>query len=295
MLKPRRVADLSSDPPAPHLIGGVVRDQGSVLLFGATGLGKTRLVWQLACAWAKGESIFGLTPRMPLRTLFVEADMFRTDFEELIKEMRIAGVDPPSNLAWFARDAEEIFSVAGPFAETVSAFTRAENIQLTIFDAVPDLHAEDPNEARVALNILRALHRLSNNSVYLGVMVQRKADRKLDQDRTIESVEDMLGSQGWGRQAATIWQLTGVPSLIWTKHRLCKRPPSIPLFINNSGVFSWRLTELVALIQKEAARGYSSARELAKRVVASATCDIGDRKVRDYIADMEDRGVIYRK
>jgi len=294
VLNPRTVATLPSDPPAAHLIQNVVRDQGHVLLFGKTGVGKSRLVWQMACAWGVGAPAFGLTPRKPLRVVFVEADMFRSDFESLIREMHVVGVVPPPSLTWFSPTEDELFDIASPFATELIAFNRSHQTDLTIYDAVPDLHTEDSIDARSAQRVLRCLSRMSATRAWLGVMTQRKASDKTDRDTDVGDVEEMHGSQGWARKASTVWQLTNVPSLVWVKHRLVKKPLSIQLTLGDDGIFLDRNVGLIRLLCTEAAKGYTSARELARRVLPLVGADVGDRTIRAHIADLENRRIISR-
>ncbi len=295
MIAPRTTADLPVGPPAPHLIRWFMRDRGSALVFGRTGLGKTRLLWQMACAWARGEPAFTLTPREPLKITFIEADMFGEDFEELVKELRGAGIEPPPGLVWFARDQEEVWTVENQtFYESVAAYNRLHGVHLTIYDAIPDLYYGDPNDSNIANRTLRSLHRLAAGRAYLGVMVQRKADRRADPEADADAGEDMFGSQAWSRQASAILKLTAVPSLVWTKSRLCQRPMSVQLMLDDRGVFHERRSELVRVICHEAAKGYHSARELAKRVLEHGVKDAGDRTIRAYISEMESRGAISR-
>ena len=264
---PRTSDDLSPEPPTPHLIRDVCRPSGSVLMFGRTGIGKSRLLWQLACGWAQGHATFGLTPARPLRITFVEADMFREDFESMIKEYSTHGVMSSPNLCWFARDDETPMMVDGAFGQVLHTHNSAWATDLTIFDAVPDMHLGDANDQRTAYQTLRALQTASNNRAYLGVLVRRKGSTQ-DQGDDSDTIDSMLGSQGWGRQASTVWQMTGVPSLVWVKHRLCPRPAPIVMAIDSHGCFALRTEGARGLIASEAAKGFTSAAELAARIMA---------------------------
>src|SRR5512146_299714 len=195
---PRTTADLTSAPPIPHLIQNVCRPTGSALIYGRTGIGKSRLLWQLACGWSTGQSVFGLTPAKPLRITFVEADMFRQDFESLIKEYQTKGINASPNLCWFARDDETPMLVDGAFGKVLAAHNTTWDVDLTIYDAVPDMHLGDANDQRTAYQALRALQAAAISRAYLGVLVRRKGS-VLEANEENETVDSMLGSQGWGR------------------------------------------------------------------------------------------------
>lgn len=263
---PRTQADLTPTPPIPHLIQNVCRPTGSALIYGRTGIGKSRLLWQLACGWAAGHAVFGLTPCRPLRITFVEADMFQQDFESMIKEYQTLGISATPNLCWFARDDDAPMLVDGSFGLTLAAHNAKWDTDLTIFDAIPDMHIGDANDQRVAYQALRALQTAVNGRAYLGVLVRRKGS-VLEAAEENETVDSMLGSQGWGRQASTIWQMTNVPSLVWVKHRLCPRPAPI-ILTNRNGVFSLKSSGVLDLIHTEASTGFTSALELTNRVLA---------------------------
>lgn len=264
---PRSSADLTSEPPIPHLIHNVCRPSGSVLLYGRTGIGKSRLLWQMACAWSQGQSAFGLLPARPLRITFCEADMYRMDFESMIKEYASSGIVSSSSLCWFARDDETPMLVDGAFGTTLRDHNVAFNTDLTIYDAIPDMHLGDANDQRVAYQTLRALQTAANNRAYLGILVRRKGSA-LEASEEHETIDSMLGSQGWGRQASTVWQMTATPSLLWVKHRLCPQPPPIILTVNALGHFIPRHAGATVIILDEARHGFTSVNDLAKRVQA---------------------------
>ena len=290
--QPRTVADLTTDPPPPHLIHNVCRDSGTILLFGKTGIGKTRLLWQLACGWAQGRETLGLRPARPLRITYVEADLYRADFEAVIKEMADQGVQvpEPDRLTWFSREDATPFFVDSIFGKALQAHNTAFQTDLTIYDAIPDLHLGDPIDTRTAYQILRALHVSANGRAYLGVMVQRKGGKDAA-DRDSENIDEMYGNQGWARQASTVWHMTNVPSLVWVKHRLCPQPQPIVLNMSHAGIFSIRSAQLQDLILREGKAGFTSVRELAERVqalpeYAAQTNPYKDRTLRSLITSM---------
>lgn len=294
--QPRSEADLDDSPGIPHMIQDVCRPVGSILLFGRTGIGKTRFLWQLACAWSRGEAAFNLKPAKPLRITLVEADMYRTDFESMIKDYKKHNVNPSPNLCWFSRDDDTSFNITGAFGKALREHNESWGTDLTIYDAVPDITLGDPNDMRVAYDTLRALASAATNKAYLGVLVQRKGSPQQTEEET-ETIDNMLGSQGWGRQASTVWQMTAVPSLIWVKHRLCAKPKPIVLSIDAHGVFSLRSEGSQGFILSEAAKGFSSARELAERIQQLPQYKMlahpyKDRMLRDLIASLIQQGKI---
>lgn len=293
---PRTTVDLSPDPPPPHLISNVCRANGSVLLYGRTGIGKTRLIWQLACAWSRGLEIFGLAPLKPLRITIVEADMFRADFEAMIKEMaEHHGFAPSDNLCWYSRDDSLPFFVDGTFGASLLDHNVKWGTDLTIYDAVSDMHLGDPNDPRTAVQIIRALYGASNDKAYLGVLVKRKG-YKFDSNEE-ETVDELLGSQAWARAASTVWQMTNVPSLVWVKHRLCPKPAPIIFQVTPGGIFIAKAASAQGLIINEASKGYQSLRELIARVqmlpgYQSMTHPYKERMLRELASALEKKGHI---
>src|SRR6266496_1400301 len=55
---------------------------GSLLLCGATGIGKSSLALQLPMLWALGRGDFGLVPTSPLKTLIIQAENDDGDIAE---------------------------------------------------------------------------------------------------------------------------------------------------------------------------------------------------------------------
>ena len=289
------MADLDDTPAEPHLIRDVCRARGSVLLFGRTGIGKTRLLWQLACGWAAGQETLGLASAHPLRITLIEADMYRTDFESLIKEYAKAGVIAPPNLCWFSRDDDASYFIDGPFGKRLREHNESWGTDLVIYDAIPDMTLGDSDKQESAYRALRALAAASVNRAYLGVMVQRKGGAQQTAEEDAETIDSMLGSQGWGRQASTVWQMTNVPSLVWVKHRLCPKPPPLIYTRTPDGLFQLRAAGAQGIIMREAAHGFVSINELAQRVQAlpeykALTYQYKDRMLRDIIARLVQQG-----
>ena len=295
--RPRSAADLTDEPGIPHLIQDVCRPVGSILLYGRPGIGKTRFLWQIACGWAEGKAVFGLTPARPLKITFIEADMYRSDFESMIKEYRDNGLPPPPSLVWFSRDDDTAFNIAGSFGKAVRAWNEASDTDLTLYDAIPDICLGNPNDVQTAYDALRALAFAANNRAYFGVMTQRKGSNMQTGDEDEENIDNLLGSQTWARQASTVWQMTKVPSLVWVKHRLCPKPKPIILTVSPGGVFSLKGSNAQGLIAREAARGYSSIRELADRIAATPEYRnlpgaYKDRMLRENITNLIAKGAI---
>jgi hypothetical protein len=290
------VADLTDEPPLPHLIENVCRESGSILLYGKTGIGKTRFLWQLACGLARGQETLGLRPMRPLRISLVEADMFRTDFESLVKEYAQKGIVAPDSIYWFSRDDTTPYWIQGQFGKALLEHNRTHDIDLTIYDAIPDIFLGDANDSATAMKTIRELHAAANGRAYLGVLTQRKG-QPTGRDTDGENVDEMLGSQAWARAASSVWQLTNVPSLVWVKHRLCQKPAPIPFTVAPNGVWSVKGAGARGLIEREAAKGFTSIRELVARVQATdeyKTLDspYKDRMLRELAADALAKGRI---
>jgi len=61
---------------------------GSVVVQGYTGIGKSSFTLQMAMSWAVGRDFFGLKPKKPLRTLFIQAENDKGDFAEPFQDIK---------------------------------------------------------------------------------------------------------------------------------------------------------------------------------------------------------------
>jgi len=59
-----------------------LKREGSLLLIGASGIGKSSLVMQMAISWALGRPLFGLQPVQPLKVMLVQAENDEGDLAE---------------------------------------------------------------------------------------------------------------------------------------------------------------------------------------------------------------------
>src|SRR5277367_3596368 len=76
------VKPMGSDP-AELLKHRYLCKGGGLLLVGATGLGKSSLAMQLMIKWALGQSVFGLEPARPLKSLLIQAENDDGDLAEM--------------------------------------------------------------------------------------------------------------------------------------------------------------------------------------------------------------------
>lgn len=83
-ITPYLTSDPKHDPDC--LVGNrwIVRG-GSTLWGGMPGIGKSSLIMQLVLYWAKGETIFGLRPTRPLRSIIIQAENDFLDVSEQIQ------------------------------------------------------------------------------------------------------------------------------------------------------------------------------------------------------------------
>ena len=96
---------------------------GSMLFVGQSGIGKSSLSMQMALTWALGRSVFGITPKRPLKSLIIQAENDTGDTAEMFQGV-LAGLE----LSSFSDEFEVLRSnlkIIKDSSHTGELFTRA--------------------------------------------------------------------------------------------------------------------------------------------------------------------------
>jgi hypothetical protein len=151
---------LLAHPPTPrrHLLSPWLREREAVMLFAATGVGKSQVAMSLALAVAGGQSAFGWHASEPRPVLYVDGEMDREDLADRIRDLRRAigaeGCEVSlENLHLLARDTcrpgvsfPDLGTDEGH--EVVLAFAQQVGAALVILDNLSTLATvEDENSA----------------------------------------------------------------------------------------------------------------------------------------------------
>ncbi len=139
----------------PFVIRGAV-----TLLSGTPGVGKSTLAYNLALQLVRGESVWGQTPREPIRVLAV--DLETPQAVRFAKINRITGGARPENLAFWPECVR--FDM-----RRAEAVVSGEQFGLIVLDtlscAMPSENENDNSEAGVQMTALRELARSTNVAV----------------------------------------------------------------------------------------------------------------------------------
>ncbi len=297
---------MPAQAPPPHLIHNLVRETGSVIVYGPTGVGKSRFLWQCACAWSRGEPAFGLRPRSALRVVFVEADMDEHETRAFVYELAAAGCQPTDRmrLICYRRDlflltTRTRFGLAQtPLVDWLAAQVQALQADLVIYDALADLHDVEGNSQSEAHTVLRHAQAAAAGRAYIGVLTQRKLSLEARGDDRL-NIEDTLGSQAWNRRANTTLRCIGTPPHPMTrvaveKPRLAPAAafPAIELRMTKQGLFEAAQTLDEAILEAVRALPALSQRALARALPARlpACFPHGEEALRKHIVALVDQG-----
>lgn len=159
-LRPVSAAEFLANPPAPraHLLHPWLREREAVMLFAATGAGKSQVAMTIALAVAGGREAFGWSAPEPRPVLFVDGEMDRGDLADRIRLLRDA-IDAGDD----CRDLENLHILARdmhrpgvPFPDLgtdeghaeVLAFAQEVGASLVVLDNLSTLATvEDENSA----------------------------------------------------------------------------------------------------------------------------------------------------
>ena len=237
------VASYPVDKIPPVLIEGILTPGGLLHLFGKEGRGKSRLLWQVCCAWARGEPCFGMTPLRPLAIHYIQADMPQWGMGRIIRDARSLGVPTPEKGLWVTEvGPDEDFYIHSPVVrDYLSEFTLANAIDLTVIDTIDDTHVFDALEQGSTLQVIRAWRKATPQSALLYVRHERKPAAHSQDDDDDTSSAASFGSMAWSKKTDTNIRLIAGKQqgkLLFPKCRVGAPRPTLDLARTNFGFFA---------------------------------------------------------
>ncbi len=113
---------------------------GSCLWIGPSGIGKSSLAMQAAIMWAMSRSFFGITPKKPLKSLFIQAENDNGDLAEMFR-----GVCQGLGIAKDSDAAKELGASLVFYRDTVHTSDQFAHVAARLIDKhSPDLVWGDP-------------------------------------------------------------------------------------------------------------------------------------------------------
>lgn len=212
----RRLKDIPVDEAPEELIRGILSTTGLALLYGATGVGKTHLAFQAACAWQSGASAFGMTPTRPLAVVYIQADMGRGHIARLKQQAPEAGIIVPDmGIIEFPPGApKDIFD---PRVHDAIKAAAQDNPDLWVVDVIDRMHSENPNDGQAVNKILERWQTVTAGHAILYLKHPRKRDKRVSPADT--DLEEAAGHLNWANSCDAVLRLTS-KSLRFEKLRL---------------------------------------------------------------------------
>jgi hypothetical protein len=141
---------------------------GACLLVGPSGIGKSSLAAQMAVMWALGLPAFGIAPKRPLKSIFVQAENDEGDMAEMVQGVYFAACTEAHKRGWsmervrellrenliFARDTIHSGEKFGAAADALAGLHKPD---LFWCDPLLSYVGDDIASQRVASGFLRGL------------------------------------------------------------------------------------------------------------------------------------------
>jgi KaiC/GvpD/RAD55 family RecA-like ATPase len=168
-------------PPRTHLLSPWLREQESVLVWAAAGVGKTMLTLSLALAMAGGGSLLGWTAPQPRRVLLIDGEMPLDDLQGRLRALAgtVEGMDlgeARRNLQVLARHHQHPDVAFPDFGaqdqqEAIVKLIRSYRPDVVILDNLSTLATlDDENGAAETQRIVRLLARLKQAKIAVVVV-----------------------------------------------------------------------------------------------------------------------------
>jgi hypothetical protein len=188
------------------LLRGLLLPGTYMIVFGKEGLGKSRLVYQLAHAFQTGEAWFGLEICKTGRVLYLEADMSPEQSAALVRDATASGMEGGDIVFPSAYGS---LNVLEPMGEQGLALLQERfNPMIVVVDTATDVFdGDEGNEA--AKQAIRAFRQAFENAGLVFILHERKKSQFL-QAKGIEDEDAYLGAGEWSRKASGVVRLQGV-------------------------------------------------------------------------------------
>lgn len=207
---------VAADDPN-NLVGkNWLKREGSLLLIGQSGIGKSSLTMQLAVSWALGRPLFGLKPVGPLKIMLFQAENDEGDLAE-----QLQGVLAELDITEFDDEFDQVeanFQIWTDVAHIGKAFVDEAERKLTEFR--PDIVIVDPllsfigadiSKQEVCSQFLRQwLNPVSKRHKFAWMLVHHPNKPKLDKSGSMTIAERAYAGAGsaeltnWARGAVIV-------------------------------------------------------------------------------------------
>lgn len=178
---------------------------GGLVIVGPSGVGKSSLVMQFACAWCVGWMMFGIAPTRPLKILIVQAENDDGDMKEMLqgvcKGIKLDEFSPEydllkSNLI-LRRDATQ---TADGFIRSLSRLIEENKPDLVVLDPAVSFIGDDISKQSACSNFFRrGLNSIAVDTGCAFVVV----------NHTTKPPTDSKSRKGW---QSSDWQYAGAGS-----------------------------------------------------------------------------------
>jgi hypothetical protein len=193
----------------------------AVSIVGFSGTGKSSLMMQIATAWALGQSVFGLAPVRPLRTLILQAENDNGDIAEswqgsTCKMTESEKTKLKANIA-IVRDTKHI---GGAFPEFLEALILRHNAEVVWIDPLLAYAGFDIADQSLTTEWLRTqvdpvLKRTKAAMIYMHHTTKPKSADDLDSMTPSQLAYLGAGSAEWvnySRDAGFLYRTKGEPA-----------------------------------------------------------------------------------
>lgn len=199
------IAEMADQEP-DWLLRGLLLPGTYMIVFGKEGLGKSRLVYQLAHAFQTGDAWFGLEVCQTGRVLYLEADMSPEQSAVLVRDAAAAGMTGGDIIF---PSVYGTLNVLEPMGEQALALLQERfNPKIVVVDTATDVFdGDEGNEA--AKQAIRAFRSCFENAGIIFILHERKKSQFL-QAKGIDDEDAYLGAGEWSRKASGVVRLQGV-------------------------------------------------------------------------------------
>lgn len=196
------------DEEEDWLIRGLLRPTTYMIVFGKEGLGKSRILYQLAKSFSDGAPWLGFEVCARGNVLFLEADMAPKESKAIIRDGHAAGFHAPN--AFFPTQFGFIDVLQHDGAEVLRGLQERLNPRVVVVDTATDVFTSGSgdNINEPIRDAVRAFRVAFPNAGIIFVLHERKTSQFL-QAKGVEDEDAALGGGEWGRKASGVLRLKG--------------------------------------------------------------------------------------